>query len=143
MTTDLDRIRAAYWRDATLGRDDILALLEMAAGAKQERAMTERPVSLPPLFEKGYLGDDASYGYDGCDMQDYARAAILADRESQQELMSQLANDLRAATAEAARARDVLRVAVEALKAATSSTMKPSKHKAAIAAIRAHLGEKQ
>lgn len=39
-----------------------------------------KDVELPPLPEMSYLGDDASYGYDNCDMREYARAAIEADR---------------------------------------------------------------
>jgi len=37
---------------------------------------------LPPLPEKGYLGDDASYGYDEADMRAYAEAAIKQELEA-------------------------------------------------------------
>lgn len=46
--------------------------------------MTE-PIKLPPLPEKSYLGDDVSYGYESLDMEEYARAAIEADRQARGE----------------------------------------------------------
>lgn len=42
--------------------------------------MTTTP--LPPLPEVGYLGDDASYGYDANDMTEYATQA-RADLEAE------------------------------------------------------------
>lgn len=44
--------------------------------------MTDQTKDLPPLPEKNYLGDDVSYGYDACDMREYALEAIRASATS-------------------------------------------------------------
>ena len=38
-------------------------------------------MTLPPLPEVNYLGDDVSYGYDACDMREYGAACAAAERE--------------------------------------------------------------
>ena len=38
-------------------------------------------MTMPPLPEVNYLGDDVSYGYDACDMHAYGEACAAAERE--------------------------------------------------------------
>lgn len=39
-------------------------------------------ITLPAMPELSYLGDDNSYGYEACDMAEYARDAVKLDRAS-------------------------------------------------------------
>lgn len=70
--------------------------------------MTETP-TLPPLPEKGYLGDDASYGYDACDMRDYAADAVKLALEAQAAQIAERDAQIEALRADAERDRRLLK----------------------------------
>ena len=50
-------------------------------------------MTLPPLPEVNYLGDDVSYGYDACDMREYGAACAAAERERCAKLVERTGND--------------------------------------------------
>lgn len=75
--------------------------------------------ALPPLPEMGYLGDDASYGYDAFDMKAYAqqaRADLEAENIQLRMSLEWIVGYIQASPAELVWAKEWLQIARSALK---------------------------